>query len=92
LTVKEKSLFQKDVFETTPYDETPGLSTDDRAFMDIMSKELHIGSDDKWTVPLPFRSGRPTLPGNCTQAYRRAIILDKLFLMISTKRIMWWNL
>ena len=74
LTVKEKS-FRQDIFATTPYDETPGLSTDDRAFLDIMSKELHIGSDGKWTAPLPFRSGRPTLPGNRSQAYRRAIIL-----------------
>ena len=75
----EKPAVYHDVFATTPYDETQGLSTDDRAFIDIMNKELYMAPDGKWTAPLPFRPERPTLPSNRSQAYRRAMILDKSF-------------
>ena len=77
---------KNDVFASTPMDEKPGLSTEDRIFLDIMSKELTMSSDGKWTAPLPFRPGRPTLPNNRAQALRRAMILDKSFEKNRTKR------
>ncbi|XP_062590301.1 uncharacterized protein LOC134251896 [Saccostrea cucullata] len=64
------------IFCTTVNDETPGMSTEDRQFLEIMDREFHRDSYGKWTAPLPFQHDRPVLPNNYTQAMRRAIILD----------------
>jgi hypothetical protein len=44
LTAKEKSSFHQDIFSTTSFDETRRLSTDDRAFLDIMLQNLGLCS------------------------------------------------
>nr|XP_022300829.1 uncharacterized protein LOC111109032 [Crassostrea virginica] len=57
-------------------DETPGLSTEDRHFIELMNREFKRDVNGKWTAALPFCSNRPVLPNNHSQAMRRARILD----------------
>ncbi|KAK3105444.1 hypothetical protein FSP39_025380 [Pinctada imbricata] len=86
-SVKDETLlYSHDVFHTTRSDEKPGLSSEDREFLDIMTKELHTDIDGKWTAPLPFRPNRPRLPNNHGQALRRAMILDASLKKDPTKR------
>ena len=65
-----------DLFQCSPNDNKLGLSIDDRRFLDIMDRELHIDSDGRWVAPLPFRSPRKQLPNNYSQALKRAKTLD----------------
>nr|XP_034311144.1 uncharacterized protein LOC117684166 [Crassostrea gigas] len=64
------------IFETTSDDNKPGLSIEDRKFLNIMDKEFHMNSEGKWTAPLPFRSPREPIPDNYQMALRRAKSLD----------------
>ena len=65
-----------EIFCTTANDETPGLSTEDRHFIELMNREFKRDVHGKWTAPLPFCSNRSVLPNNHSQAMRRAMILD----------------
>ena len=65
-----------EIFCTTANDETPGLSTEDRHFIELLNREFKRDVHGKWTAPLPFCLNRPVLPNNHSQAMRRAMILD----------------
>lgn len=64
------------IFETSSDDNKPGLSIEDRKFIDIMDKEFHLNSEGRWTAPLPFRSPREPFPDNYQMALRRSKSLD----------------
>ncbi len=50
------------VFQKTPDDDKPGLSMEDRAFLEIMDSDVFQDSANSWVAPLPFRSPRSRLP------------------------------
>ena len=56
-----------------------GLSTEDRAFLQEMTKEFKKNADGYWEVPLPFRSQRPRSPNNRAMALDRASRFDAYF-------------
>lgn len=45
-----------DVFQRSADDDKPGLSIEDRKFVEIMDKEMYIDNDNHWVAPLPFRA------------------------------------
>ena len=45
----------RDVFERTKIDDTPGLSVEDRKFLEIMGKDMKKDPSGSWVAPLPFR-------------------------------------
>jgi hypothetical protein len=68
--------FGKNVFQRTKDDEKPGMSVDDREFLQIMHGNLQKDSNGNWIAPLPFRQPRLKLPNNRPLALRRAKALD----------------
>lgn len=66
----------ENVFLRTESDEKPGLSTDDRKFLDIMDKGFHKTEEGNWSVPLPFRVRDIKIPNNKPQAEKRARTLE----------------
>ncbi|XP_061166393.1 uncharacterized protein LOC133175314 [Saccostrea echinata] len=67
---------EEPIFQRIPGDEKPGLSIEDRKFLDIMDAGFQRTSDGQWQAPLPFRDCRPVLPDNKSLALRRARSLD----------------
>ena len=67
---------EEPIFQRTPGDEKPGLSIEDRKFLDIMDAGFQRTSEGQWQAPLPFRDRRPVLPDNKTLALKRAGSLD----------------
>jgi hypothetical protein len=61
-----------DVFSETPDDEKPGMSMEDREFIQTMNDNLERDSEGTWIAPLPFKADKPTLPNNRSQAMKRA--------------------
>ena len=59
-----------DVFLCKPDDDSPGLSADDRAFLDIVEAGISKTTSGHLQVPLPFRDDRP-LPSNKMAVYQR---------------------
>lgn len=68
--------FGKNVFQRTKDDEKPGMSVDDREFLQIMHESLQKDNTGNWVAPLPFRQQRLKLPNNRSLALRRANALD----------------
>ena len=64
------------VFEKTDRDEKPGLSVEDRDFLNIVNHDMRKSTDGNWVFPLPFRRNRPRLPNNHAQAMKRAKSLE----------------
>ena len=64
------------VFHKTKDDEKPGLSVEDRQFLDVMDSEFSKDSGGNWVAPLPFRVDRSPLPNNRSHAAKRAKSLD----------------
>ncbi|XP_046562259.1 uncharacterized protein LOC124271225 [Haliotis rubra] len=73
----ERQSKNTDVFETTETDGRPGLSTEDRHFLEILDEDMYQGENGTWTAPLPMRNPRPHLPNNKLQAKQRAQALHK---------------
>lgn len=67
---------RSNIFQTTHEDNKPGLSIEDREFINIMDNEFRLSSEEKWIAPLPFRSPREPIPDNYPLALRRAKSLD----------------
>ncbi len=65
------------VFHKTLEDDKPGLSMEDRAFLEIMDSDVFQDSANSWVAPLPFRSPRSRLPNNIDQALKRLTSLRK---------------
>lgn len=66
----------ENVFLRTESDDKPGLSTDDRKFLDIMNKGFHKTAEGNWSAPLPFRDRDIKIPNNKPQAEKRAKTLE----------------
>ncbi|VDI76605.1 Hypothetical predicted protein [Mytilus galloprovincialis] len=66
----------KDVFIRRPDDDKPGLSRDDREFIESMDTNFWKDSRGNWSAPLPFRQDRQVLPNNRNLAWKRAKGLD----------------
>ncbi|KAK3082438.1 hypothetical protein FSP39_009290 [Pinctada imbricata] len=67
---------EENIFQRSLNDEKVGLSADDREFLKIMDHDMKKGENGNWEAPLPFRSSRPNLPNNRSQALKRALILQ----------------
>ena len=65
------SLDVRDVFHTTPRDNEPSLSCDDRKFLKIMENGIHKNASGNWEMPLPFRHENTTMPNNRNQTVNR---------------------
>lgn len=89
-----KSLYVRDqkdnlgvnLFEKTKDDDKPGMSQEDKQFLNIMSKEFKRNATGNWVAPLPFKVPRMPLPDNRPQAIRRAKLLDASLQKNSVKR------
>ena len=67
------------IFERTTQDDKPGLSIEDRQFLEIMQANLQKDSNGNWCSPLPFRTPRRRLPNNRAMVLHRAKSLEKSF-------------
>ena len=61
----------KNVFVRTEDDDRPGLSVEDRKFVDIMESNMEKNYAGNWVAPLPFRHEIKTLPESREEAYKR---------------------
>ncbi|KAL5020965.1 hypothetical protein ScPMuIL_000120, partial [Solemya velum] len=64
------------VFRRTENDDDPGLSIEDKAFLECMDKHFATDDSGSWIAPLPFRASRPSLPNNRALALHRAKTLE----------------
>ncbi|XP_061169198.1 uncharacterized protein LOC133178524 [Saccostrea echinata] len=64
------------IFRRTDQDEKPGLSVEDKDFLNIIGSGIQKTDQGHWMAPLPFRSTRRTLPNNKEAAERRARSFD----------------
>ena len=83
---EQPQLTKYNIFETTSHDNKPGLSIEDRKFLDIMDKEFRLDFDGKWVAPLPFGSPHYTMPDNYLLALNRAKSLDASLHRNETKK------
>ncbi|KAK3088225.1 hypothetical protein FSP39_016350 [Pinctada imbricata] len=77
LKVKEVEPIGHNVFIRTSEDEKPGLSRDDRSFLNIMSNNFNKDEEGHWICPLPLREDRPRLANDYPLALKRAQMLDQ---------------
>ncbi|XP_068707799.1 uncharacterized protein [Montipora foliosa] len=68
-----------DIFRKTRDDNEPGLSREDRKFLEILDRGIHKNAKGNWEMPLPFRNERQTMPNNRYQAMQRLQGLLKTF-------------
>ena len=64
------------LFVKTKDDDKPGLSIEDKLFLNQMDDGFIRDSSGSWVAPLPFRDKRRVLPDNKAQAVKRAKMLD----------------
>ena len=65
-----------ELFARHKNDDKPGLSVEDRDFLDWVNTTLKKDPTGKWTAPLPFKKTRQRLPNNRPMAERRAKLPD----------------
>ncbi|MEL6844726.1 MAG: hypothetical protein AAFP02_16065, partial [Bacteroidota bacterium] len=65
------------IFQTSREDERPGLSIEDRTFLEIMDRGFHKDEHGNWVAPLPFRKDRPRLTNNKRYVFGRMTSLVK---------------
>nr|XP_034334815.1 uncharacterized protein LOC117691978 [Crassostrea gigas] len=70
-------LKETDIFAKTKHDDSPGLSIEDKKFVDIMEQGFERDSEGCWCAPLPFRENRRLLPSNRIHALHRANLLTR---------------
>ena len=68
---KCSNLSNSNIFETKDDDNLLGLSLEDSRFLKLMEESIHINECGNLTMPLPFKSGRPSLPNNRGPVYNR---------------------
>ena len=61
---------EKDVFVTHPDDDLPGLSIEDKKFLQILD-DLHVNKTGHLEAPLPFRNPDSPLPDNRSAVFHR---------------------
>ncbi|XP_062593639.1 uncharacterized protein LOC134255146, partial [Saccostrea cucullata] len=71
----EKGIQLSQIFDRTKDDNIPGMSIEDREFLEIMEKKCHKDETGHWSAPLPFKSNRDRLPNNKEQALKRTYSL-----------------
>ena len=59
------------MFQQTKYDNRPGLSIEDRKFINIMDTGMEKDESGSWVAPLPFRNEVIQLPNSREEAYSR---------------------
>ena len=74
------------LFVKTLEDEEKGLSMDDYDFLSLMNKDFKMNESGRWSVGLPFRTGKEPVISNRSQALHRANILHKNLLKNEIKR------
>lgn len=65
------------LFERTADDDKPGLSIEDREFLNITEIHCKRNEEGSWVSPLPFRTPGDRLPDNRVMALKRGNILNK---------------
>lgn len=65
---KEEDCQGEGVFQRTPDDNKPAMSMEEKAFLEIMDREVFIDDSNSWVAPVPFREPRRKLPNNRAQA------------------------
>lgn len=75
----EKDSLGEGVLQQTPHDDRPDISVEDKAFLEIMDKEVFMDDSNSWVAPLPFREPRQKLPNNRVQAVKRLSALRHMF-------------
>lgn len=65
------------VFQRTQDDDKFWLSVEDKAFLEIMDRDVFQDSANNWVTPLPSRSPRSRLPNNRDQAMKCITSLHK---------------
>ena len=75
-----------DIFAKTKHDDKPGLSIEDKEFLQIMDKGFMKDKTGHWSAPLPFRKPRARLANNKPQALKRAHMLDTSLKKNAVKR------
>ena len=76
-----------EIFRTSYEDEKPGLSIEDRKFLDIMQTDYRKDSDGHWSAPLPFKDEIDVIQkSNYAQALSRAHGLDRSLKKNQVKR------
>ncbi|XP_070577689.1 uncharacterized protein [Ptychodera flava] len=63
----------------TPYDEQKAPSIEDKQFLDIMQREVHVNEEGNLELPLPFRQDPKKLPNNRQSALNRFYNLQNQF-------------
>ncbi|XP_062570928.1 uncharacterized protein LOC134232947 [Saccostrea cucullata] len=71
----EKGIQLSPIFERTKDDNIPGMSIEDREFLEIMEKKCHKDETGHWSSPIPLKSNRDRLPNNNEQALKRTYSL-----------------
>lgn len=51
---------------------------EDKAFLEIMDREVFLDDSHSWVVPLPFKEPRRRLPNNRTQAVKHLLTLGNM--------------
>lgn len=72
VSVFKTQVTKSDIVQTTPDDNKPGLSIEDREFLNIMNNKFRLNSEGKWIAPLPFQTGKDLIPDNYELALHRA--------------------
>ncbi|XP_051810196.1 uncharacterized protein LOC127535700 [Acanthochromis polyacanthus] len=67
---EEKDSLGEGVFQRMPHDDKPTMSLEDKAFLEIMDREVSMDDTNSWVAPLPFRDPRHRLPNNKAQAVK----------------------
>lgn len=75
----ENGIQLSQIFERTKDDNIPGMSIEDREFLEIMKEKCHKDEKGHWSAPLPFKLNRNRLPNNREQALKRTYSLLKTF-------------
>ena len=60
-----------DILRKTRGDNKPGLSCEDRKFLEKLDRGIHKNSRGNWEMPLPFCNKCKTMPNNRVQAMQR---------------------
>lgn len=82
LHIKEKfetDSLGKGVLQRTPHDNKPAMSVEDKAFLEMMDREVFMDDTNSWVVPLPLREPRHKLPSNRVQAVKHLLTLHHMF-------------
>ncbi|TRY79657.1 hypothetical protein TCAL_13940, partial [Tigriopus californicus] len=70
---KDNRVIMSNVFRRFPDDEEPGLSLEDKRFLEIAEASLHVNNDGFLTIKLPFKIEEPRLPNNREPVLRRSL-------------------